>query len=52
MFFVGTPRWSNREELSLHHGVRCEADNASVDLIFAIVEQVGGDNMVLASRMS
>ena len=53
--FVGTLRWrlSDGEELSLRHGVRCVADSsASVEDVFAVAEQIGAENIVLASRMN
>ena len=45
---------SDGEELSLRHGVRCVADSsASVeDVLFAVAEQVGAENIVSASRMN
>lgn len=45
---------SDGEELSLRHGVRCVADSgASVeDVLRVAAEQVGGDNIVSASRMN
>ena len=43
---------SDGEELSLRHGLRCVADSsASVeDVLFAVAEQVGAENIVSASR--